>query len=149
MKRRLCFTIAGTLVHCAEAFSPPGSDHWLFLHRDQPTDMPLPVCAAIGPASGPSEETLRALTLADAPQAVEPPIVKRFKSAYLGEGLTTCRYVTEENSSRLLACARYAWRVEEYGADGILWTATDDIARILQAAEDIADLARSLTIFNP
>jgi hypothetical protein len=141
--------VAGTLVRCAEAFSPPGSDHWLFLHRDQPTDMPLPVCAAIGPASGPREETLRALTLADDPQAVEPPVVKRFKSEYLGEGLTTFRYVTEENSSRLLACARYAWRVEQYGADVVVWTATDDIARILQAAEDIENLARSLTIFDP
>ncbi|MDT9701710.1 hypothetical protein [Streptomyces sp. P17] len=65
--------VAGTLERCAQSFSPPGSDHWLFLHLDQPTDLPLPVCAAIGPASGPREETLRALTMADDPQAVEPP----------------------------------------------------------------------------
>ncbi|MDT9701709.1 hypothetical protein [Streptomyces sp. P17] len=57
--------------------------------------------------------------------------------------------MTEEGSSRLLACVRYAWRVEEYGADVVIWTATEDTARILQAAEDIEDLARSLAIFNP
>lgn len=140
---------ADTFVQRAEAFSPPGSDHWLFLHRDQPTDLPLPVCAAIGPASGPREETLRNLTLADDPQAVEPPVVKRFHSEYLGEGLTAFRYANAENSPHLLACVRYAWRVEEFGADVVIWTATDDIARVLQAADDVQDLARSLAVFNP
>ena len=141
--------VAGTLARCAEAFSPPGSDHWLFLHRDHPTDMPLPVFAAIGPASGPREETLRALTLADDPDTVEPPVVKRFKSERLGEGLTVFRYVAQEDSRHLLACVRYAWQVAEHGADIVIWTATEDVARIMQAAEDLENLARSLDIYAP
>lgn len=141
--------LAGSLQRCAEAFSPPGSDHWLFLHHSTPSDLPLPVCAVIGQASGPREETLPALTLADDPQAVEPPVVKRFRSEHLGEGLSVFRYVAEDGSARLRACVRYAWRVEEYAADVVIWTASDDTARILRAAEDIEELARSLTIFDP
>ncbi|MES5824392.1 hypothetical protein [Streptomyces sp. RG80] len=141
--------VAGTLHRCAEAFSPPGSDHWLFLHRDHPTDMPLPVMAAIGPSTAPRDETLRALTLADDPSSVEPPVVKRFKSPNLGEGLTVFRYITQQDSPHVLACVRYAWQVEEHGADVVIWTATEDIARIMHAADDLEALAKSLGIFAP
>ncbi|MFJ1972969.1 hypothetical protein ACIO93_30365 [Streptomyces sp. NPDC087903] len=141
--------VAGTLERCAKAFSPPGSDHWLFLHRDHPTDLPLPVLAAIGPSSGPRDETLRALTLADDQSTVEPPVVKRFTSEKLGEGLTVFRYVPQMDSPHLLACVRYAWQVSEHGADVVMWTATEDVARIMQAAEDVEHLARSLGIFAP
>jgi hypothetical protein len=141
--------VATTLARCAETFSPPGSDHWLFLHRDHPTDLPLPVFAAIGPSSGPREETLRALAMADDPSAVEPPVAKHFKARRLGEGLHTFRYMNHEASPHLLACARYAWRVEEHGADVVMWTATEDIARIMQAAEDLEHLAHSLAIYDP
>jgi hypothetical protein len=141
--------VAGTLERCAAAFSPPGTDHWLFLHRDHPTDLPLPVLAAIGPSKGPREETLRELTLADDLSAAEPPVVKRFRSPKLGEGLTVFRYVPQEDSRHLLACVRYAWQVEEHGADVVIWTATEDVARIMQAAEDLEQLARSLGIFAP
>ncbi|MFF2845102.1 hypothetical protein ACFVT5_02055 [Streptomyces sp. NPDC058001] len=141
--------VAGTLQRCAEAFCPPGTDHWLFLHQDHPTDLPLPVCAAIGPSSGPREETLRTLTLADDPSSVEPPVVKRFKSEHLGEGLTVFRYIPQEDSPHLLACVRYAWQVEECGADVVIWTATEDVARIMHAAEDLENLARSLAVYDP
>ncbi|WP_282704299.1 hypothetical protein [Streptomyces sp. CC219B] len=141
--------VAGTLGRCAEALSPPGSDHWLFLHRNHPTDMPLPVFAAIGPVSGPREETLRALTLADDPDAVEPPVVKSFTSQRLGEGLTVFRYLPQEGSRHLLACVRYAWQVAEHGADVVIWTATEDVARIMHAAKDLENLARSLDIYAP
>lgn len=139
--------VAATLERCAEAFSPPESDHWLFLHRDHPTDLPLPVLAAIGPSSEPRDETLRALTLADDPNSAEPPVVKRFTSDKLGEGLTVFRYVTQEDSRHLLACVRYAWQVSEVGADVVIWTATEDIALIMRAAEDLERLARSLGIY--
>ncbi|MFF0204140.1 hypothetical protein [Streptomyces sp. NPDC005017] len=141
--------VGETLARCAEAFSPPGSDHWLFLHLDHPTDLPLPVCAAIGPANGPREETLRALTMAEDSDAVEPPVVKAFHSKWLGEGMTTFRYVTQETSPHVLACVRYAWRVEEHGADVVIWTATEDIARIMAAADDLEGLAKSLAVFVP
>ncbi|WPP31326.1 hypothetical protein [Streptomyces sp. CL7] len=141
--------VGGTLVRCAEAFCPPGSDHWLFLHLDHPTDIPLPVCAAIGPARKPRYPTLRALTEADDPNAVEPPVVKSFRSKYLGEGMTTFRYVTQEDSPHLLACVRYAWQVTEHEADVVIWTATEDVARIMHAADDLEGLARSLAIFIP
>ncbi|MCO4696054.1 hypothetical protein LRR80_02111 [Streptomyces sp. RO-S4] len=141
--------VAGTLARCAEAFSPLGTDHWLFLHRDHPLDVPLPVLAAIGPSSGPREETLRALTMADDPAAVEPPVVKPFLSRRLGEGLTTFRYVPQDDSSPLIACVRYAWRVEEPGADVVMWTATEDVTRLMQAADDLEQLAHSLTVYDP
>ncbi|MGC5235264.1 hypothetical protein [Streptomyces albogriseolus] len=141
--------VAGTLERCAEAFSPHGSDHWLFLHLDHPTDLPLPVLAAIGPSDGPRVETLRALTLADDSTAAEPPVVKTFKARNLGEGLTTFRYVLQADSPHLLACIRYAWRISEHGADIVLWTATEDVARIMHASEDLEHLAHTLDIFVP
>ncbi|WP_240797642.1 hypothetical protein [Streptomyces sp. F001] len=141
--------VGGTLARCAESFCPPGSEHWLFLHLDHPTDIPLPVCAAIGPAQAPREETLRALTEADDPNAVEPSVVKSFRSERLGEGVTTFRYVSQEDSPHPLACVRYAWQVAEHEADVVMWTATEDVGRIHQAAEDLEELARSLAIFVP
>ncbi|MFE9973458.1 hypothetical protein ACFYRD_22560 [Streptomyces hirsutus] len=141
--------VAGTLEKCAKAFSPLGSDHWLFLHLDHPTDLPLPVFAAIGPSAHPRVETLRALTLADDPNAAEPPVVKSFNSQKLGEGLTTFRYVPQKGSHHLLACVRYGWQVSEHRADIVIWTATEDVARIMQAADDLEQLARTLGIFVP
>jgi hypothetical protein len=141
--------VADTLERCAEAFCPVGSSHWLFLHIDHPTDLPLPVMAAIGPSTKPRDETLRELTLADDPQAVEPPVVKRFASPKLGEGLTVFRYVPQEDSRHLLACVRYAWQIPEHGADIVMWTATEDVARIMYAADDLERLARSVGIFVP
>ncbi|MDT6986226.1 hypothetical protein ACFSUJ_19950 [Streptomyces lusitanus] len=141
--------VGGTLARCAKALCPPESTHWLFLHLDHPTDVPLPVCAAIGPAQGPRELTLRALTEADDPNAVEPPVVKSFHSLHLGDGMSTFRYVTQEDSPHVLACVRYAWQVAEHEADVLLWTATEDVARVLQAADDVEELACSLAIFVP
>lgn len=141
--------VGETLSRYAEAFCPPGSDHWLFLHLDHPTDVPLPVCAAIGPAREPRYPTLRALTEADDQNAVEPPVVKPFHSEYLGEGMTTFRYVPQEGSPHVLACVRYAWQVTEHEADVVVWTATEDIARIMHAAPDLEELARTLAIFIP
>ncbi|MEV6751803.1 hypothetical protein [Streptomyces sp. NPDC051214] len=138
---------AGTLERCAEACAPPGSDHWVFLHLDQPTDLPLPVCAAVGPAAGPREATLRALTEADDPGAVEPAVVKRVESEKLGEGLTTFRYVPQADSPHLLGCVRYGWQVDEHEADVVVWTATEDVAHLLRAAGDLEHLARSLSIW--
>ncbi|WP_258021289.1 hypothetical protein [Streptomyces anatolicus] len=141
--------VTGTLERSIEAFAPPGSDHWVFLHVDHPADMPLPVCAAIGPASGSSEEALRELTRADDPMAVEPPVVKPVMSEKLGKGMTTFRYVPQEGSPHLLACVRYAWRVEEHAADVVVWTATDDIAHLMRAADALEELARSLSVWAP
>jgi hypothetical protein len=138
-----------TLARCAEALCPPHSEHWLFLHVDQPTDMPLPVCVAIGPATAPRDETLRALTMADDPDAVEPPVVKTCRSDRLGEGMTTFRYVSQSDSPHVLACVRYAWQVAEHDAEVVIWTATDDIARVIAASEDVENLSKSLAIFVP
>lgn len=141
--------VAATLTRCAETFSPLGTNHWLFLHRDHPLDVPLPVLAAIGPSSEPRDETLRALTMADVPAAVEPPVVKPFVSRRLGKGLTTFRYVPQDDSPRLIACVRYAWQLDEPGADVVLWTATEDVTRLMAAAADLEELAHSLTVYDP
>ncbi|XMA36051.1 hypothetical protein O1157_03815 [Streptomyces albogriseolus] len=87
--------------------------------------------------------------MADDPAAVEPPVVKPFLSRRLGEGLTTFRYVPQDDSSPLIACVRYAWRVEEPGADVVMWTATEDVTRLMQAADDLEQLAHSLTVYDP
>ncbi|MEN3585930.1 hypothetical protein AAH978_17465 [Streptomyces sp. ZYX-F-203] len=141
--------VGETIAKCAKTFCPPESGHWLFLHMDHPLDIPLPVLAAIGRAEGTRDTTLRALTEADDKNAVETPVVKSFTSPYLGEGLTTFRYVAQEESNNLIACVRYAWRVEEHDADVVMWTATEEAYRIMETAEDLDDLARSLAIFIP
>lgn len=80
---------------------------------------------------------------------MEPPVVKVFGSEKLGEGLTVFRCLPQEDSRHLLACVRYAWQVEEHGADVVIWTATQDVARIMRAADDLEELARTLGIFAP
>ncbi|UIX31640.1 hypothetical protein [Streptomyces sp. GQFP] len=44
---------------------------------------------------------------------------------------------------------RYAWQVEEHGADVVMWTATEDIPRLMSASEDLENLAHSLAIWIP
>lgn len=130
--------------------APPGL---VYRRTDPPVrdvrDTPLPVCATIGPSQGPREETLRALAEADDPNAIERPVVTSFRSERLGEGMTAFRYLQQDDSAHLLACVRYAWQVAEHGADVVMWTATDDVARLMSTSDDLEELARSLTIWIP
>ncbi|MFD4987945.1 hypothetical protein ACFWMQ_06190 [Streptomyces sp. NPDC058372] len=141
---------ATMLERCAEVFCPVGSNNDLFLRMTHPADTPLPVLGVVRPSFGPREETLRALTLADDPEAVEPPVTASFTSPHLGEGLTTFRYIPQEDGANdLFACVRYAWQLTEPPAEMVLWTATDDTAQLLDAVEDIEELARTLRVYDP
>ncbi|MFC8129028.1 hypothetical protein [Streptomyces sp. NPDC057302] len=93
--------------------------------------------------------TLERSAEADDPNSVEPPVVKPFTSERLGRGLTTFRYIPQEDSSHLPACVRYAWQVQEYEADVLIWTATEDVAHLMRAAEDFEGLARTLSVWAP
>ncbi|WP_434591241.1 hypothetical protein [Streptomyces sp. A5-4] len=53
-----------------------------------------------------------------------PPVVKSVQSQTLGTGMSTFRYIPQEDSPHTLACVRYAWRDEERGADVVVWTAS-------------------------
>ncbi|WP_436737565.1 hypothetical protein [Streptomyces sp. BBFR102] len=141
---------AMTLERCADTFCPVGSGNELFLRLAHPADIPLPLLALVRPSSGAREETLRSLTLADDPEAVEPPVVSPFPSPHLGAGLSTFRYIPQpDHPTRLFGCLRYAWQVEEPPVSVVLWTVTEDTAQLLDAAEDVEELARALRIFVP
>ncbi|MEQ4196715.1 hypothetical protein [Streptomyces sp. YIM 103828] len=139
-----------TLERCAEAFSPVGSANDLFLRLIHPAGTPLPVLGLTRPSSGPRVETLRALTLADDPEAVEPPVVAPFLSPHLGEGLSTFRYIPQpDHPAQLFACLRYAWQLHELPVSVVLWTVIEDTTQLLDAAEDVEELARAVRIHHP
>ncbi|MFF1291897.1 MULTISPECIES: hypothetical protein [unclassified Streptomyces] len=138
--------LAGTLRRCADAFAPERFDMRALLHITSPTSMPLPVFAAVHPAAGNREATLRALIQADDPDAVEPPVVEAYQTEDLGEGLRALRYVRQDDAPEVLAGLRYAWRNDDIEADTVLWTATDDIAQVIQAAKDIEKLTHKILI---
>ncbi|MFJ1972417.1 hypothetical protein ACIO93_27470 [Streptomyces sp. NPDC087903] len=138
--------LTDTLQRLAVAFAPESFDTRAVLRVWEPQTMPLPVIATVKPAQGNREETLRALVGAEAPEAVEPPVAEPFRSELLGEGLRAFRYAQQDDAPEVLAALRYAWRDEEVGADVVLWTATDDTALIIRAAQDIEELAHKVSV---
>jgi len=138
--------LADRLRHFAEAFAPEPFDTRVLLRMWEPTNMPLQVCAMVKPAQGPREETLRFLVGAEDQEAVEPPVVESFHARQLGEGLRAFRYLRQDDTSEVIAALRYAWRDEEVGADVVLWTATGDTAQVIRAAQDIEELAHTVSV---
>ncbi|MBC9728831.1 hypothetical protein [Streptomyces sp. TRM68367] len=142
--------LAGTLRRCADAFAPERFDTRALLHIASPTSTPLPVFAAVRPAEaeeeGEREAALRALVQADDPDAVEPPVVETFHTENLGEGVRALRYVRQDDAPEVLAWLRYAWHDGEIDTDTVLWTATDDVGQVIQAAKDIEKLAHKIQI---
>jgi len=138
--------LAGVLRRFAEAFAPEPFDTRVLLRMWEPTSMPLQVLSMVKPAQGDREETLRFLVGAEDPDAVEPPVVESFHTEHLGEGLRTFRYLRQDDTPEVIAAFRYAWRDEEAGADVVLWTAADDTARVIRAAQDIEELAHKVSV---
>lgn len=138
--------LTGVLRRFAEAFAPEPFDTRVLLRMWEPTSMPLQVFSMVKPAQGGREETLRFLVGAEDPEAVEPPVVESFHTEHLGEGLRTFRYLRQDDTPEVIAALRYAWRDEEVGADVVLWTATDDTARVIRAAQDIEELAHKVSV---
>jgi hypothetical protein len=124
-----------------------------FLHLPDPRIMPLQVCLGVWDAAGERDATLRVLTGADDPDAVEPPVVDVFPTQYLGNGLRTLRYCPFDpgpghppDPGAIYATLNYAWRVEQHDTDVRLFSSCPDLARLIQAIDDIDDLARSIRI---
>ncbi|MFE9763211.1 hypothetical protein ACFYPC_01545 [Streptomyces sp. NPDC005808] len=138
--------LAGVLRRLAEAFAPEPFDTRVLLRMWEPTSMPLQVFSMVKPAQGDREETLRFLVGAEDPDAVEPPVVESFHTERLGAGLRTFRYLRQDDTPEVIASLRYAWRDEEVGADVVLWTATEDTARVIRAAQDIEELAHKVSV---
>ncbi|MFJ6569858.1 hypothetical protein ACIQNU_20795 [Streptomyces sp. NPDC091292] len=139
--------LAGRLKHFAEAFAPEPFDTRVLLRMWEPTTMPLQVCTMVRPAEGDCEATLRTLVGADDdPDALEPPVVEPFHTDALGEGLRAFRYLRYDDTPEVIAALRYAWRHEKSGADVLLWTATHDTAQVIRAAQDIEELAHTLSV---
>jgi hypothetical protein len=138
--------LAGRLRHFAEAFAPEPFDTRVLLRMWEPTTMPLQVCTMVKPAQGDREETLRFLVGAEDPDAVEPPVVESCRTDSLGVGLRAFRYLRQDDTPEVVAALRYAWRVEEVGADVVLWTATNDTAQVIRTAQDIEELAHTMSV---
>ena len=138
--------LAGVLRRFAEAFAPEPFDTRVLLRMWEPNSMPLQVFSMVKPAQGDREETLRFLVGAEDPDAVEPPVVESFHAEHLGEGLRTFRYLRQDDTPEVIAALRYAWRDEEVGADVVLWTATDDTARVIRGAQEIEELAHRVSV---
>lgn len=134
--------------------------HMGFIHLPDPRLEPLPVFLAILAARGERTAQLRALTLADAPNAVGEPIVEEFATERLGPGLRVLRHftepeaggvdvlglLTEEETAEVNVGLSYAWRSEEHETDLRLFTATHDWGRLRAALGDIDELARQIRV---
>lgn len=146
--------LALTLAMYAEKLQSgelPAQD--FFLHLPDPRMMPLQVCLGVWDAEGERDATLRELTGADDPEAVEPPVVESFATEHLGEGLRTLRYCPFDPGpdhppapGALYAALNYAWRVDEYDTDVRLFTSCPDLTRLVQIIDDVDALARGIRI---
>ena len=121
--------------------------HLMFVHLPDPRLDPLPIFLGIFQSFGDREASLRLLTHADDPDAVEPPIVDEFSTAKLGAGIRVLRHLRTDDGA-LYAALNYAWRSDEYETDLRLWATSDDLGRLERARPDIDEFARTLS-FRP
>ncbi|MGH3708618.1 MAG: hypothetical protein ACRDRQ_11050 [Pseudonocardiaceae bacterium] len=125
----------------------------IFFHLPDPRLMPLQVYLEVWDVEGERDTTLRELTWADDPEAVEPPVVEAFATKHLGEGLRTLRYCPFDPGpdqppapGALYATLSYAWRVDEHDTDVRLFSSCPDLARLIQIVDDVDSLARRIRI---
>ena len=121
--------------------------HLAFIHLPDPRLMPLPVYLATWKPEGERDEQLRALTHADDPAAVRPPIIDEVRTANLGSGLRVLLHLpVEGDPAAIYGALSYAWRVEEHPTDLRIFTVSRDLGRLQRAIPDIDGLARATTI---
>lgn len=123
-----------------------GHCHLAVLHLPDPRMLPLPVQFGVWRMEGEREEQLRLLANADAPEAIEPPIVEEFTTDRLGTGLKALHYRRAPDGSAIHGYLSYAWRSEQYETDLRLFTFFWDLARLQKAIPDIDELARGTAI---
>jgi hypothetical protein len=135
--------LALTLAMVAESPLMDDPARRAFLWLPGPVSEVLPVYLEAFVAEGDREESLRELTLADAPGAVEPPIVEPFVTG-LGEGLRVLRYAADPEDGAVVLGLSYAWRAGDL--DVRLWLSTFDTGLALRALDDVDALARAVRL---
>lgn len=120
--------------------------HLALIHLPDPRQPPLLVCLGIWPSLGERDSQLAALTHADEPAAMQPPIVTEFSTEDLGPGLKVLYYQLGKDGSTVHGCLNYAWRSAEHETDVRLFTSCPDLGRLQGAMPDIDDLARVITV---
>jgi hypothetical protein len=123
-----------------------GHCHQAVIHLPDPRMLPLPVQLGVWQMQGGREEQMRLLAHADAPEAIEPPIVEEFTTGRLGTGLKALHYRRSSDRSAVHGYLNYAWRSEQYETDLRLFTFCPDLARLQRAIPDIDELARAIAI---
>jgi hypothetical protein len=120
--------------------------HQVLLHLPDPRLVPLPVYFTVFPAEGDPDTQLRALTHADTPDAVQPPVVEDCITQLLGTGLRVRCYLAGSAPSSLTGVLSYAWRSQRYEMAVRMFTVSSDLGRLQRAMQDIDDLAQAVDI---
>jgi hypothetical protein len=121
--------------------------HLCLIHQPDPMMSPLPLYMSAWDARGDRGETLRLLSHADNPAAIQPPYVAEFTARDLGTGLKV-RYYSRHpaRESVLYAGLNYAWRAEDLATDLRVFVTTTDLGRLEQAMPDIDELMNVTTV---
>lgn len=120
--------------------------HRGFIHLPDLGMVPLLVSFGIWEAVGERTAQLRALTHADDPEVIQPPVVDEFATERLGLGLKTLCYTREGET--ITGHLNYAWRSEEYATALRMFTACPDLGRLQRALPDTERLASGVTIIS-
>lgn len=104
---------------------------------------PLPVLLAIGYSDSAVEETVRYLTGADDPRAVEPPVVEEVS---LPAGDTAMRTIKYLPGPPLTIAVNYAWWSGAGERFGWVRVASHEIGEVLAALEDLDEFVRGIEI---
>jgi hypothetical protein len=111
--------------------------HLAFIHMPTPRANPLPLCLSVWQSGGDRTERLRALCMADAPDAQAPPIVDAFSTDRLGEGL---RVQVRADDVIMLY---YAFRVDDLATDLRVFAGIPDQERLNRMLPDADELVRN------
>ena len=120
--------------------------HRGFIHLPDLGVVPLLVSFGIWEAVGERTAQLRALTHADDPELIQPPVVDEFATERLGPGLKTLSYTRKGET--VTGHLNYAWRSEEYATALRMFATCPDLGRLQRALPDTERLARGVTIIS-
>ncbi len=121
--------------------------HLCLVHQPNPLVSPLPLYMSAWDSRGNRDETLRRLSHADNPAAIQPPYVAEVTARDLGTGLKV-RYFSRHpaRQSVLYAGLNYAWRSQDLATDLRVFVTTTDLGRLEQAVPDIDELMNATRV---
>jgi hypothetical protein len=121
--------------------------HLCLIHQPNPMMSPLPLYMSAWDSRGNRDETLRRLSHADNPAAIQPPYVAEVTAQDLGTGLKV-RYFSRHpaRQSVLYAGLNYAWRSQDLATDLRVFVTTTDLGRLEQAVPDIDELMNATRV---